>query len=127
MLIKKRMQQILEGIAGGNNASVDFQFNEGYPAVINPPEITEKVKETAIRLLGEHHVHMMKQPIMAGEDFAFYQQEFPGVFFALGSGAKKTDSQWPWHHPKYNVDEQCFKTGAALMASLVFQEIPEVS
>jgi amidohydrolase len=123
-LIKTRMEQILEGIAKGNQASFHFQFNEGYPAVINPPEASDAVINAASELVGRENVHLMNEPIMAGEDFAFYQQEFPGVFFALGSGSEKTDSQWSWHHPRYNIDEQCFKTGAALMAALAFQEIP---
>ncbi len=62
---------------------------------------------------------------MAGEDFAFYQQEFPGVFFFLGTGREESGSTYSWHHPKYNIDEDCFTTGAALMASFVFQAIPE--
>jgi amidohydrolase len=124
MLIKKRMDQILNGVARGNNAAYDFQFNEGYPAVINAPGATDVVIDTASQLLGEQNVYVMDEPIMAGEDFAFYQQEFPGVFFALGSGSEGANSQWPWHHPQYNIDEACFKTGAALMAALVFQEVP---
>jgi amidohydrolase len=122
-LIKTRMEQILEGVAKGNRASFHFQFNEGYPAVINPPEASDVVIDAASELIGRENVHLMNEPIMAGEDFAFYQQEFPGVFFALGSGSEQADSQWSWHHPRYNVDEQCFKTGAALMTALAFQEM----
>jgi amidohydrolase len=125
MLVKKRMDQILNGVASGNNADYDFQFNEGYPAVINDPGATDVVIDTASQLLGEQNVHVMDDPVMAGEDFAFYQQEFPGVFFALGSGSEQANSQWPWHHPQYNIDEECFKTGAALMAALAFQEVPQ--
>jgi amidohydrolase len=123
-LIKKRIEEILEGITRGNNASYNFQFNEGYPAVINPPEVADVVVNAASDLIGLKNVHMMDAPVLAGEDFAFYQQEFPGAFFALGSGSEWSDSQWGWHHPKYNIDEECFKTGAALMAWLAFQEIP---
>jgi amidohydrolase len=123
-LIKTRMEEILEGITSGNRASFRFQFNEGYPAVINPPGAANIVIDAASELIGREHVRLMDEPIMAGEDFAFYQQEFPGVFFALGSGTEQADSQWSWHHPRYNIDEECFKTGAALMAFLAFREIP---
>ena len=67
----------------------------------------------------------MEEPLMAGEDFAFYQQHFPGVFFFLGSGREETGSTYSWHHPKYNIDEECFETGAALMALLALQPLPE--
>jgi amidohydrolase len=123
MLIKNRIEHILKGVTEGAGANYTFNFKEGYPAVINTPDITDIVTDTAGTLLGDQQVHLLEDPIMAGEDFAFYQQEFPGVFFFLGSGSAAADSQWSWHHPRYNVDEQCLKTGAALMASLVFQEI----
>ncbi len=122
MLIKNRIEHILKGVTEGAGARYTFNFKEGYPAVINTPEFTDIVTETAGKLLGAQQVHLLENPIMAGEDFAFYQQEFPGVFFFLGSGSEQADSQWSWHHPKYNVDEQCLKTGAALMASLVFED-----
>ncbi len=123
-LIKKRIEEILKGVTQGNNANYNFQFNEGYPAVVNPPKAADVVVSAASDLIGSENVHMMDAPILAGEDFAFYQQEFPGVFFALGSGSEWADSQWVWHHPKYNIDEECFKTGAAMMAWLAFQKIP---
>jgi|AntRauTorckE6833_2_1112554.scaffolds.fasta_scaffold02020_2 amidohydrolase len=125
MLIKKRMEQIIKGITEGAGGTYKFAFNEGYPAVVNDPRTTEVVKTTAKKIAGDENVQIMDEPIMAGEDFAFYQQEFPGTFFFLGSGNEQRDSTYSLHHPKYNIDEQCLKTGAALMAALVFQEIPE--
>ena len=121
--IRDRIDRILQGITSAAGASYEFSFNEGYPAVINTPWATNGVMATAAELIGEENVQVMDEPIMAGEDFAFYQQEFPGVFFFLGSGSERAESTWSWHHPRYNIDEDCFKTGAALMAALVFREI----
>lgn len=124
LMIRDRIEQILQGVAAGSGGRYSFNFNEGYPAVINTPWATDIVKDTARDILGNDGVVLMEHPIMAGEDFAFYQQEFPGVFFFLGSGSKQAGATYSWHHPKYNIDERCFQTGAALMASLVFQPIP---
>jgi amidohydrolase len=60
---------------------------------------------------------------MAGEDFAFYQQIFPGAFFFLGTGSNEAQSTYSWHHPCYNIDEKALVTGASVMASLAFQPI----
>ncbi|MEX0647893.1 MAG: amidohydrolase [Balneolaceae bacterium] len=116
--IRDRMEAIVKGVTDGAGGSYDFNFKEGYPAVINDEELTRKVIGTAKAVLGDSSAIEMKKPIMAGEDFAFYQQHFPGTFFFLGSGSKEADSSWSWHHPRYNVDEKCFLTGASLMASL---------
>lgn len=119
--VRDRMEQILSGITERAGGGYDFEFNEGYPAVINDEELTLKLMSAAESVLGADGVIELKKPIMAGEDFAFYQQEFPGAFFFLGSGSEEADSEWSWHHPRYNVDESCMLTGSALMAGLVLE------
>lgn len=116
--IRDRMEAIVKGVTEAAGGSYEYKFKEGYPAVINDDSLTEKVLRTSKSLLGESSTIELKKPIMAGEDFAFYQQHFPGTFFFLGSGSEEAESEWSWHHPMYNVDETCFLTGAALMASL---------
>jgi amidohydrolase len=117
--IKKRMEAIVRSTVEGAGGSYRFLFNEGYPAVVNDAECTRKLEETALRILGEENVIELNRPMMAGEDFAFYQEEFPGAFFFLGSGSDQADSRWSWHHPRYNIDERALLTGSALMAGLV--------
>lgn len=119
--IRDRMKEILEGVTEKNGGGFEFEFNEGYPAVINDEMLTKQLSDTARKVLGDDGVIELKKPIMAGEDFAFYQQEFPGAFFFLGSGSDEADSKWSWHHPRYNVDERCMLTGSALMAGLVLR------
>jgi len=118
MLIRDRMEKITKSVADGAGGSFKFAFNEGYPAVNNDEKLTSSVIKQAKKLFGENAVIELEKPIMAGEDFAFYQEHFPGAFFFLGSGSDKAGSTWSWHHPKYNIDEKCFLTGAPLMASL---------
>jgi len=118
-LIRERMKAILKGITAAAGGGYEFKFNEGYPAVVNDEKLVENLIKTSEAYLGRDAVMEMPKPLMAGEDFAFYQQHFPGAFFLLGSGSKEADSQWSWHHPRYNVDEKCMLTGSALMAGLV--------
>ncbi len=117
--IKSRMEAILKSVTEGAGGSYKFEFNEGYPAVVNNEQCNQKLEQAAIRVLGEENVINLKKPLMAGEDFSFYQEEFPGAFFFLGSGSDEADSKWSWHHPRYNIDERAFLTGSALMAGLV--------
>lgn len=123
-LIKRRLESIVKGVTEAGGGRYNFAFNYGYPAVQNTDWATDIVIDAASALLGAENVKQMEEPLMAGEDFAFYQQHFPGVFFFLGSGSEESGSVYPWHHPQYNIDEACFTSGAALMASLVFQPLP---
>ncbi len=120
--IKERMDAVLAGVTAAAGAGYSFTFDEGYPAVVNNEKTTEQFLKAAGIFMDEDRIKHLKKPIMAGEDFAFYQQQFPGTFFFLGTGSDDTDSKWSWHHPRYNVDERAFKTGAAVMASLALTE-----
>ncbi len=116
--IETRMRSIVEGVALAMGGRGELVFNYGYPAVVNHADTTSHLVHVASSILGESNVHRLEDPIMAGEDFAFYQQRIPGTFFFLGSGGESTGSVWPWHHPKYNADEACMKTGVNLMVEL---------
>ncbi|MEQ9309626.1 MAG: M20 family metallopeptidase [Balneolaceae bacterium] len=118
-LIENRLESLLKGITQGSGGSYSFHFNKGYPAVTNSPKETDKVLTTMKNLFGEDSAIVMERPIMAGEDFSFYQEHFPGAFFFVGSGSSETESTYVWHHPKYNVDDRFFETAAPLMVSLV--------
>lgn len=119
-VIEQRMHELLEGLAKAHRAVIELHINKGYPAVINAAESSEILLHTAKALFGVENVEDMERPIMAGEDFSFYQQEFPGAFYFVGSGSKQTDSQYVWHHPKYNVDPGFFTTAMPMMVALAF-------
>lgn len=121
-LIEGRIEQLLKGITEGSGGTYTFYFNKGYPAVQNTSLETEKVLSTMRALFGEDSAIEMERPIMAGEDFSFYQEHFPGAFFFVGSGSEDSDSKYVWHHPKYNVDDRFFLTAAPLMVSLVLSK-----
>ena len=119
--IAERLEAILKGICEGAGGSYSFNFNRGYPVVHNTVEETAQILTSMKALFGEESATELEKPIMAGEDFAFYQEHFPGAFFFAGSGAPESDSQYAWHHPKYNVDDRFFEYAAPLMASLVVE------
>ncbi len=120
--INARLKEIVEHTAMAAGATAEYVFNRGYPAVINTDWAVENIRIHATRQLGADSVVDLPKPSMAGEDFAFYLQHFPGSFFFLGSGSDEIDARYPWHHPRYNVDEKCMLSGSALMASVALAE-----
>lgn len=114
--IRDRIDAIVKGVTSAYGGDYEFVFDEGYPAVINTAPAVEKIRKNADRETME--LVELEKPIMAGEDFAFYLQHFPGSFFFLGSGSEESGAVYSWHHPKYNADERCMLTGSTLMASL---------
>lgn len=117
-LIAERLEALVKGITSAAGTGYEFAFNKGYPVVHNSEVHARKVLDLGTRLFSGDSVIEMERPVMAGEDFAFYQQHFPGAFFFVGSGSPETESTYVWHHPRYNVDDRFFLTAAPLMVML---------
>ena len=79
---------------------VEISMSEGYPAVMNPPDLYRKVKElVSFRELAE--------PSMTSEDFSWYQKHVPGIFFFLGLGDTPA-----LHANTFHFDENILEMGA---------------
>lgn len=118
-LIANRLERLLKGITESAGGTYSFEFNRGYPVVKNTKAETDRILTNMRSLFGTDSAKELEKPIMAGEDFAFYQEHFPGAFFFAGSGSPEAESQYVWHHPRYNIDERFFNYAAPLMASIV--------
>lgn len=110
--------RIAKNTAEMHGGRAEFVFNMGYPAVVNAKSQNDVVRAATKKILGDEALVELHEPVMGGEDFSFYLKDFDGAFFYLGSGSKDADSEYTWHHPKYNVDEACMVNGAALLAGL---------
>ena len=68
---------------------------------------------------GSENVHLVK-PWTGAEDFAFYQQEIPGLFFFLGGTPRgKLSQAFPHHTPDFFVADESIKTGIRTFCYLV--------
>ena len=85
---------------------VNVDFANGYPAVINPPELCKQVEKAAA---FEH----LDAPVMPSEDFSCYQQRVPGMFFFLGIGDTPA-----LHASNFNFDEEILVKGADFFEKL---------
>lgn len=81
-----------------------IEATEGYPAVMNDPGLYEDYKEIVKRSGAVFKEREM--PHMTGEDFAFYQKKWPGVFAFLGVGLVPA-----LHNNRFDFDEKALKYG----------------
>lgn len=84
--------------AGG--CQVQVHFSDGYPAVINHRPLTAALMEALPDVME------LEQPEMISEDFSFYQQRVPSVFFFLG-----TSTGIPLHDARFDVPDQVLTEG----------------
>ncbi|HSJ66200.1 MAG TPA: M20 family metallopeptidase [Anditalea sp.] len=116
------MTKIAEGIAEGMGGSVDFEVRNGYPFLVNEPELTERAQNAAIDYLGKENVQEL-DIWMAAEDFSYYTQEMPGCFYRLGIRNEAKGITAGVHTPNFNIDEDALEVGAGLMAYIALQEL----
>jgi len=115
--VLERFEQIVRGIGEVMECQVKVDIKRITPAVINDDGVTEKVQETAGRLLPTSTVDQSSYMTMGAEDMAFMQEKVPGCYFFIGSNNKDKHLDYGHHHPKFDFDEEALVRGTALMAA----------
>ena len=113
------LRRIIGNVCHAYKARFDFQYIPGPPPIISDKKLTDIVYESATRLLGKSKVKVFDYPSMGGDDFAYYLQKTPGVFFALGVRNKQKGIVYSGHNSKFDIDEDSLPIGTAVMANSV--------
>lgn len=113
-LMERRVRDVVAGTCAMFGAQSEIRYVRGYPAVVNDPAMAKFVHEAARRSLGEQSVITI-DPVMGGEDFAYFLQKKPGafIFFGMGDG-----TSYPHHHPGFDIDEKSLPQATLLMSTL---------
>lgn len=112
-LIKKRIYELAEGQAASFGGHAELTWYAGPPATDNTPDWTD----CAIEVAKEAGLDVVPAPVnLAGEDFAYYQEEIPGVFVLVGTGKSPAN-----HNPKFHVDPAALGPAAIYMARLAVE------
>lgn len=118
VFVKKRIEEIIDGICEAYGASYELDYLLGYSQVFNDSDATDIVNEVAEKIVGKQQMFESPQ-MMGGEDFSAYTDVRPGSFFILGGGTAAEGCGYMNHHPKFKIMEECFKVGAAMHTQIV--------
>jgi len=110
---KKRFGSIVGNICAAHRADYDLIFEFGHPTLVNHPEMTELVKSVVSSDMGTK-LEIVTAVSLAGEDFSEFAARAPGVFYFLGTGNSTKGTDFPHHHPRFNIDEDVLITGVEL-------------
>lgn len=117
--VLKRLEEIVYSISKANNAKAKITYMVSYPITYNDTDLYNKMLPTLKRVNGEENVNFM-DAITGAEDFSFFQEKVPGMYFFIGGAKKGTDPNLaaPHHTPDFYVDDSAMVTGLKSMTSL---------
>ena len=117
--IHQFVEKITTLIAESGGAKAHVHIAKGYPVTVNDESLTNWAVPVLKRIATEASVGVCPKTCGA-EDFAYYQQEVPGVFFFIGCTPRDQDCKTaPSNHsPRFYVDEDGMKVGVKSLAAL---------
>jgi len=113
----EHIRRIAEQTAALHGVTAELEIRKGYPCLVNNEVFTRQAMGLAAQLLGEDAVIPLNLRTTA-EDFAWYGQHFPIVFFRLGTAGEDGKHAQPVHHPSFDIEADALYHGAAVMAWL---------
>jgi amidohydrolase len=128
-MVFNRIRQIAEKTAeaAGATAIVELPYSSHYPVTFNNIALTTAMLPSLQKAAGVDNI-ILKPSKTGSEDFSFYAQKVPGLFFFLGGLPKGKDPKTagPHHTPEFMIDDSSFKTGVIAFCNLVF-DYPEMN
>jgi len=118
-VVLKRLEEIVYNISKVNNAKSKITYLVSYPITYNDTDLYNKMLPTLERVNGKNNVNFM-DAITGAEDFSFFQEKVPGMYFFIGGAKKGTDPKLaaPHHTPDFYVDDSAMITGLKSMSFL---------
>jgi len=128
--IYSEIEQVAKGVALGTDTDITVEFDVGgfYPVTFNQPDLVEAMKGSLIKA-SPGRFYESNIPVTGAEDFSYFSQEIPGMYFWLGINkpgegeessnfGERTDVAGN-HSPYFYVDDSALDEGVRAFIHLV--------
>ena len=109
------IENIVQGTCQTFGAKCQVDYRRGVPSVHNDEKLTKIIEAATREAWGDESVQLLPEPSLGAEDFSVYLDKVPGCMFRLGVG-HDGETNYPLHHPKFEIDEDAIITGVVTMA-----------
>jgi len=117
--LEDEIRKKVKNICLASDADYEIDYRHMYPPLVNDKDITDLVKENAIKVMKSENVIDVKDPTMGGEDFAYFLKEVPGTFFLLGGRNEEKGITAAHHNTHFTFDEDIMTDGIEIMIKSV--------
>lgn len=115
--IIKRMTEMTETIAKAYGGEASIVFENFTSITYNDPDLTATMLPTLQKVAGNDYVVITKA-VTGGEDFSYFQEVVPGLYFFLGGMTPGNTEAFPHHTPDFVIDESGMLLGLKTMTQL---------
>ena len=118
--IRDEIKLISEKVAEAHHASaeVEFRVYGGYPVTVNDENLARDFSSSLMEA-ANGDFYQARVPRTGAEDFSFYAQQVPGLFFFLGVNAPGVEDSPTNHSPYFYVDDSALTNGVKAFVNLV--------
>lgn len=114
LVAHSEIEKIAKNTCRSMKGDCEIEIRKGYPSVFNNPELTRKIKQLSAQYLGASNVVNLDKR-MTTDDFAYFSQIIPSVFFRMGVGFEGIES-YSLHNPSFIANGEVLKHSPGLMA-----------
>ena len=117
--IYDEIKQVAEGVALGTGTEISVEFDVGgfYPVTFNNTDLVERLTPSLKRATNNKVYEMT--PSTGAEDFSFFSNAIPGMYFWLGVNAPGVMEAPGNHSPYFVVDDGALDEGLKALVYLV--------
>ena len=118
-----KIKQVIE-TSNFKDKLLSVTFVQENPTVNNDKKLTGIAIKTLDGIYGKGFVVIdYGQVPFFNDDFAFFQQKIPGVYFLLGGSNLEKGIIAMNHSPNFKVDEECIRIGVKSFSSLIKERL----
>ena len=118
--IEQEIRRIVSGIELEFGVTCELTYTADYPPLYNDPATTAEVVSILQQAGNQAIQEVIEFPVFSGsEDFSYYLEKVPGLFFNIGCKPKGVERAYMNHHPKFDIDEDALLVSAKSVAEVV--------
>ncbi len=115
--IIKRMNEVASGIAETYRGEASIKWQSNTVITYNDLALTQQMLPSLEAAAGKENVKLVKATT-GGEDFSYFQQEIPGLYFFLGGMTPGNKESFPHHTPDFIIDDSSMLLGVKTFCQL---------
>jgi len=123
--IQERMREIVDGISKVHRTTFSLEFKCGNDLLYNDEGMTGLAEHVAEGIVGREKLITSDISVMLGEDFAEFSKMVPSTFIFLGTADRDKGTDYPHHHPRFNIDEEVLPIGVELLVKSAIEFLHE--